>query len=77
VGKNLGRAGLESGGSGKGESVFSCFCLFARNVPRQMASWLAFIGRQSVAMISGFRFERIFIIRIQGSFYATTGLSGV
>lgn len=54
-----------------------CFCLFARNVLRQMASWLAFIGRQSVAMVSGFRFGRIFIIRIQESFYATAGLNGV
>ena len=40
-----------------------------------MASRLAFIGRQSVAMISGFRFGRIFIIRIRESFYATAGLS--
>lgn len=57
--------------------VLFCACLFARNVLRQIASWLAFIGRQSVAMISGFRFGRIFIIRIQESFYSTAGLSGV
>lgn len=53
---------------GKGESAFLCFCLFARNVLRQMASWLAFIGRQSVAMISGFRFGRIFIIGFKSPF---------
>lgn len=33
--------------------------------------------RSSVAMISGFRFGRILIIRIQESFYATAGLNGV
>ena len=56
--------------------VLFCACLIARNVLRQMASWLAFIGMQSVAMISGFRFGRIFIM-IQESFYATAGLSDV